>query len=34
VAANGRLVPGLETEHEQRLADEGIEVTNGRVRPA
>ncbi len=34
VAANGRLVPGLEDEHERRLADEGVAVRNGRVRRA
>ena len=32
VAANGRLVPGLEDEHERRLADEGVAVRTGRVR--
>jgi methylated-DNA-protein-cysteine methyltransferase-like protein len=31
IAANGRLVPGLETEHTQRLRSEGILVKNGRV---
>ncbi len=32
VAANGRLVPGLEDEHARRLAEEGVETTGGRVR--
>lgn len=32
VAANGRLVPGLEEEHARRLADEGVEVLRGKVR--
>ena len=32
VNAAGRLVPGHEVEQERRLADEGIEVRNGRVR--
>jgi methylated-DNA-protein-cysteine methyltransferase-like protein len=31
IAANGRLVPGFEIEHTQRLRSEGINVTNGRV---
>jgi methylated-DNA-protein-cysteine methyltransferase-like protein len=31
VAASGRLVPGLETEHTQRLRSEGTLVKNGRV---
>ena len=31
IAANGRLVPGLEAEHTQRLRSEGILVRNGRV---
>jgi len=31
VTATGRLVPGLETEHVQRLRSEGILVKNGRV---
>lgn len=32
VAANGRLVPGLEAEHARRLAAEGVQVADGRVR--
>ncbi|MEM7287824.1 MAG: MGMT family protein [Actinomycetota bacterium] len=32
VAANGRLVPGLESEHGRRLRAEGVEVVDGRVR--
>ena len=32
VAANGRLVVGLENEQARRLRDEGIEVRDGRVR--
>lgn len=32
VAANGRLVPGLEEEHARRLAEEGVAVEGGRVR--
>lgn len=31
VTATGRLVPGLEVEHTQRLRAEGIRVKNGRV---
>ena len=31
IAANGRLAPGLEIEHTQRLRSEGIPVKNGRV---
>ncbi len=31
VAANGRLVPGLEAEHAQRLAAEGVPTGSGRV---
>lgn len=31
VAANGRLVPGLEAEHAKRLRAEGITVENGRI---
>ena len=34
IAANGRLVPGMEAEHERRLAAEGVEVVDGRVRSA
>lgn len=33
VASNGRLVPGLEVEHEERLVAEGVAVRDGRVRP-
>lgn len=32
VTATGRLVPGLEDEHERLLAAEGVEVRSGRVR--
>lgn len=32
VTASGRLVPGHEAEHARRLAAEGIEVRDGRVR--
>jgi alkylated DNA nucleotide flippase Atl1 len=31
VAANGRLVPGHEVEHERRLRAEGVSVRNGKV---
>ena len=31
IAASGRLVPGLEMEHTQRLRSEGVLVRNGRV---
>ena len=31
VAANGRLVPGNEAEHEHMLAEEGVQCRNGRV---
>ena len=31
VAANGRLVPGLEHEHSRRLRAEGVPVAAGRV---
>jgi alkylated DNA nucleotide flippase Atl1 len=31
IAANGRLVPGLEPEHAQRLRAEGVPIRNGRV---
>lgn len=31
ITTNGRLVPGLEVEHTQRLRSEGIVVRNGRV---
>jgi alkylated DNA nucleotide flippase Atl1 len=35
VAANGRLVPGHETEHARRLRAEGVELSpTGRVRMA
>lgn len=33
VNASGRLVPGHETEHRRRLAAEGVQLRNGRVRP-
>lgn len=32
IAANGRLVPGLEQDHAARLAAEGVLVADGRVR--
>jgi len=32
VAADGRLVPGLEEEHAARLQDEGVTCGHGRVR--
>lgn len=32
VTSTGRLVPGLEDEHAQRLRAEGVELRNGRVR--
>lgn len=32
VAANGRLVPGLEARHAELLRKEGVEVRGGRVR--
>lgn len=31
IAASGRLVPGLEREHAQRLRAEGVRITNGKV---
>ena len=31
VAANGRLVPGLEVEHARRLRAEGLTVEEGRI---
>jgi methylated-DNA-protein-cysteine methyltransferase-like protein len=31
VNSAGRLVPGLEQEHAERLRKEGVEVRNGRV---
>lgn len=31
VAASGRLVPGNETEHARRLANEGVATRDGRV---
>jgi methylated-DNA-protein-cysteine methyltransferase-like protein len=31
IAANGRLVPGLEADHAQRLRAEGVEIRNGAV---
>lgn len=33
ITTSGRLVPGLETEHTQRLRSEGVVVKNGRVPP-
>lgn len=33
VTATGRLVPGHEDEHTRRLAQEGVEVVDGRLRP-
>src|SRR5436190_1799154 len=33
VTASGRLVPGHEVEHARRLAAEGVDVRDGRVRP-
>ena len=32
IAANGRLVPGLEQEHARRLRAEGVPIRNGKVR--
>ncbi|MEX0847503.1 MAG: MGMT family protein [Ilumatobacteraceae bacterium] len=32
VGASGRLVPGHEVEQAERLRDEGVEVSDGRVR--
>jgi methylated-DNA-protein-cysteine methyltransferase related protein len=32
VAANGRLVPGLEVDHARRLVAEGVTLVAGRVR--
>jgi len=32
ITASGRLVPGIEKEHAQRLRAEGISVVKGRVR--
>ena len=32
VAANGRLVPGIEQEHARRLTEEGVALLRGRVR--
>jgi len=32
VAANGRLVPGHETEHARRLEAEGLRLVGGKVR--
>jgi methylated-DNA-protein-cysteine methyltransferase related protein len=34
VTANGRLVPGTETEHAERLRTEGVRVEAGHVRHA
>ncbi len=31
IASNGRLVPGLEAEHAQRLRAEGIHISKGTV---
>ncbi len=31
IAANGRLVPGLEADHAERLRGEGVEIWNGAV---
>ena len=31
IAANGRLVPGMEREHTRRLRAEGVPVRDGRV---
>lgn len=31
IAANGRLVPGMEAEHAERLRSEGVKVMNGAV---
>ena len=31
VAANGRLVPGLEADHAARLRSEGVSIRKGRV---
>jgi methylated-DNA-protein-cysteine methyltransferase-like protein len=31
VTSTGRLVPGAEREHSERLESEGVEVRNGRV---
>jgi methylated-DNA-protein-cysteine methyltransferase-like protein len=33
VTSTGRLVPGHEAEHARRLAEEGVALVNGRVRP-
>jgi methylated-DNA-protein-cysteine methyltransferase-like protein len=33
VNASGRLVPGHEADQARRLAEEGVEVRDGRVRP-
>ncbi|MGI9623501.1 MAG: MGMT family protein [Acidimicrobiales bacterium] len=32
IAANGRLVPGLEADHKRRLRAEGVDIKDGRVR--
>lgn len=34
VAANGRLVPGHEEQHAERLRAEGVTIRGGRVRPS
>ena len=31
IAANGRLVPGMEADHARRLRAEGVPIQNGRV---
>ncbi len=31
IAANGRLVPGLEADHAEHLRSEGVEIWNGAV---
>jgi len=31
IAANGRLVPGLERDHEKRLRAEGVTIADGKV---
>ena len=32
IAASGRLVPGIENEHAQRLRAEGVSIVKGKVR--
>ncbi|MCU1483637.1 MAG: hypothetical protein JWN67_383 [Actinomycetia bacterium] len=34
ITSTGRLVPGHEVEHARRLGAEGVEVSDGRVKPA